>query len=666
MTPEFPGRRSREHIPITAPCRSAGIRCRDGGRDDGRVQKPVPSTIPQEPGSYQFRDGDGRVIYVGKAKNLRSRVMSYFGTGLMERTRQMVDAAATVEWIAVRNEVEALFLEYNLIKKHRPRFNIRLKDDKSYPYLAVTLDEEWPRAMVMRGAKRKGVRYFGPFAHAYAIRETLDLLLRTFPIRTCTNNKFDRHHRLGRPCLYAHIEKCAAPCVGDVTAEEYAGLVEELLDFLDGETSPILDRLDKRMHEASDALEFERAARLRDQIVSVRKAIERQQMVDAKEEDYDAIGIVDDPLEASVQVFLVRKGRVVGRKGIVVDKVEDVTRPELVGRLLELLYGGAVTGGTGDGGAIEVPREILVPEEPEDRALYEEFLSATRSDGGEGRGGKVRVRVPQRGAKRELLETVTQNAEEAFMRHKLRRASDHNARARALVALQDALGLPEAPLRIECYDISNLQGTEIVASMVVMEDGLPKRSDYRRFKMRHQDGQDDFASMEEVLSRRFKRFLAERDEGFREGKRFAYPPNLVLIDGGKGQLGAAVRVIDDLGISGVAVASLAKKFEEVYLPGESEPVRIPRDSEALYLLQQVRDEAHRFAITYHRQLRDKKMTKSVLDDVPGLGPVRRARLLKEFGSVKRLREVSEDDLVALSWLPEPVARAVFAQLHVRT
>jgi len=666
MTPEFPGRRSREHIPITASCLSVGIRSHDGGRDDGSVQKPVPSTIPQEPGSYQFRDGDGRVIYVGKAKNLRSRVMSYFGTGLMERTRQMVDAAATVEWIAVRNEVEALFLEYNLIKKHRPRFNIRLKDDKSYPYLAVTLDEEWPRAMVMRGAKRKGVRYFGPFAHAYAIRETLDLLLRTFPIRTCTNNKFDRHHRLGRPCLYAHIEKCAAPCVGDVTAEEYAGLVEELLDFLDGETSPILDRLDKRMHEASDALEFERAARLRDQIVSVRKAIERQQMVDAKEEDYDAIGIVDDPLEASVQVFLVRKGRVVGRKGIVVDKVEDVTRPELVGRLLELLYGGAVTGGTGDGGAIEVPREILVPEEPEDRALYEEFLSATRSDGGEGRGGKVRVRVPQRGAKRELLETVTQNAEEAFMRHKLRRASDHNARARALVALQDALGLPEAPLRIECYDISNLQGTEIVASMVVMEDGLPKRSDYRRFKMRHQDGQDDFASMEEVLSRRFKRFLAERDEGVREGKRFAYPPNLVLIDGGKGQLGAAVRVIDDLGVSGVAVASLAKKFEEVYLPGESEPVRIPRDSEALYLLQQVRDEAHRFAITYHRQLRDKKMTKSVLDDVPGLGPVRKARLLKEFGSVKRLREVTEDDLVALSWLPEPVARAVFAQLHVRT
>ena len=628
----------------------------------GGVQKPVPSTIPQDPGSYQFRDGDGRVIYVGKAKNLRSRVMSYFGTGLMERTRQMVDAAATVEWIAVRNEVEALFLEYNLIKKHRPRFNIRLKDDKSYPYLAVTLDEEWPRAMVMRGARRKGVRYFGPYAHAYAIRETLDLLLRTFPIRTCTQNKFDRHHRLGRPCLYAHIEKCAAPCVGEITPEEYAGLVQELLDFLDGETSPILDRLDKRMHEASDELELERAARLRDQIVSVRKAIERQQMVDAKEEDYDAIGIVDDPLEASVQVFLVRKGRVVGRKGLVVDKVEDVTRAELVGRLLELLYGDAFSAG---GGAVEVPREILVPDDPDDRELYEEFLGAARSEAGDGRGGKVRVRVPQRGAKRALLEMVTQNAQEAFHRHKLRRASDHNARARALVALQDALGLPEAPLRIECYDISNLQGTEIVASMVVMEDGLPKRSDYRRFKMRHQDGQDDFASMEEVLTRRFKRYLQERDEGARTGKRFAYPPNLVLIDGGKGQLGAAVRVLDELGLEDICIASLAKKFEEVYLPGQSEPVRIPRDSEALYLLQQVRDEAHRFAITYHRQLRDKKMTKSVLDDIAGLGPTRKARILKEFGSVKRLRDVPEEELVALSWLPETVARAVFERLHVR-
>jgi len=612
------------------------------------VQKPVPSTIPDSPGSYQFKDAAGRVLYVGKAKSLRSRVMSYFGTGLAERTLQMVSIADTVEWIAVRNEVEALFLEFNLIKKHRPRFNIRLKDDKSYPYLAVTLDEEWPRAMVMRGAKRKGVRYFGPYAHAYAIRETLDLLLRTFPIRTCTKNKFDRHARLGRPCLYAHIEKCVAPCVASVTHDEYMDLVAELISFLDGDTAPVLDRLDKQMHEASDTLEFERAARLRDQIFSVRKAIERQQMVDAKEEDYDAIGIVDDPLEASVQVFLVRKGRVVGRKGLVVDKVEDVGRHEFVGRLLEQLYG--------DLEPNEIPREILVPDAPDDPDLYQEFLTLQR-------GGRVRVRVPQRGAKRQLLETVTQNAHEAFARHKLRRASDHNARARALLALQEALALPEAPLRIECYDISNLQGTEIVASMVVMEDALPKRSDYRRFKLRHQPGQDDFASMEEVLTRRFRRYLQDRDEGARSGKRFAYPPNLVLIDGGKGQLGVAVRVLEEMGLEDIAVASLAKRFEEVYLPGDPEPVRIPRDSEALYLLQQVRDEAHRFAITYHRQLRDKKMTRSVLDDVPGLGPVRRARLLKEHGSVKQLRTLTEDDLVAIAWLPEAVARTLFAHLH---
>jgi excinuclease ABC subunit C len=611
------------------------------------VQRPVASTIPDTPGSYQFKDRQGRVIYVGKAKSLRSRVMNYFGTGLAERTRQMVETADTVEWIAVRNEVEALFLEFNLIKKHRPRFNIRLKDDKSYPYLAITLDEEWPRAMVMRGAKRKGVRYFGPFAHAYAIRETLDLLLRTFPIRTCTKGKFERHVRLGRPCLYAHIEKCVAPCVAAVTRDEYMGLVNELIAFLDGDTAPILDRLDKQMHEASDALEFERAARLRDQLVSVRKAIERQQMVDAREEDYDAIGITDDPLEASVQVFLVRKGRVVGRKGLVVDKVEDVGRPELVGRLLEQLYG--------DVDSSDIPHEILVPDAPDDPELYQEFLTLQR-------GGRVRVRVPQRGAKRELLATITQNADEAFIRHKLRRASDHNARARALVALQDALKLPEAPLRIECYDISNLQGTEIVASMVVMEDGLPKRSDYRRFKIRHV-GQDDFAAMEEVLTRRFRRYLLERDEGARAGKRFAYPPNLVLIDGGKGQLSAAVRVLEELGLEDICVASLAKRFEEVYLPSEPDPVRIPRDSEALYLLQQVRDEAHRFAITYHRELRNKKMTKSVLDDVPGLGPVRRARLVNEFGSVKRLRTLTEEDFVAIPWLPERVARAVFTQLH---
>jgi excinuclease ABC subunit C len=570
----------------------------------------------------------------------------------------MVAAAATVEWIEVRNEVEALFLEYNLIKRHRPRFNIRYKDDKSYPYLAVTLDEEWPRAMVLRGAKRKGVRYFGPFAHAYAIRETLDLLLRTFPIRTCTQNKFDRHHRLGRPCLYAHIEKCAAPCVGDIDHEEYGKLVDELIAFLDGEHNTILQRLEGQMREASDALEFERAARLRDQLVSVRKAIERQQMVAAKEEDFDVIGLAEDPLEASVQVFFVRRGRVVGRRGFVVDKVEDVEGPGLVAKLLEQLYG--------DAAADDVPREILVPCEPDDLDLYEEFLTEARAGwetNGAKRKARVQIRVPQRGSKRELLATVARNAVEAFAQHKLRRASDHNARARALMALQEALDLPEAPLRIECFDISNLQGTEIVASMVVMEDGLAKRSDYRRFKIRTQEGQDDFAAMEEALTRRFRRYLQERDEGARAGKRFAYPPNLLLVDGGKGQLNVAVRVLEELGLEDISVASLAKRFEEVYRPDRPDPVRIPRDSEALYLLQQDRDEAHRFAITYHRQLREKKATKSVLDDVPGLGPTRRTRLLREFGSVKKLRELTEEDLVALPWLPERVARATYAALH---
>lgn len=614
------------------------------------VARPEPGSIPDAPGSYQFLDAEGRVLYVGKAKSLRSRLANYFvDPGLLpDRTRQLVRAAERVEWIVARNEVEAFFLEYNLIKEHRPRFNIRLKDDKSYPFLAVTTDEEWPRAMVMRGRKRAGVRYFGPYAHAYAIRETLDLLLRTFPIRTCTKAKFDRHHRLGRPCLYAHIEKCAAPCVGDVGRDEYDRLVTDLLEFLDGEHEPVLRRLEAQMQEAADALEFERAARLRDQLATVRKAIERQQMVASREEDFDLIGIDEDALEASVQVFTVRKGRVVGRKGLIVDKVEDVDPPALVARLVEQLYA--------DAPREDVPKEILVPVEPEDRELHEQFLAHRR-------GTKVSIRVPRRGGKRELLATAAVNAKEAFNRHKLRRASDHNARARALLALQDALDLPEAPLRIECFDISNLQGTEIVGSMVVMEDGLPKRSDYRRFRVKTLQGQDDFAAMEEVLTRRFRNYLRERDEGARQGKRFAYPPNLLLVDGGKGQLNVAVRVLEELGLEDIGVASLAKRFEEVHLPGRDEPVRIPRDSQALYLLQQVRDEAHRFAITYHRQLRARKMTRSALDDVPGLGPARRKRLLREFGSVKRLRELEESELVALPWLPAPVGRALYARLH---
>jgi excinuclease ABC subunit C len=619
----------------------------------GVVQRPPAGTIPDAPGSYQFKDREGRVIYVGKARSLRSRLSNYFqdARSLPPRTAAMVAAAETVEWIQVRNEVEALMLENTLIKQHQPRFNVRLRDDKSYPFLAVTVSDDWPRPMVMRGRKRKGVRYFGPYGHAYAIRETLDLLLRTFPLRTCSDNKFGRHQRMGRPCLLFHIEKCSGPCVGEVDHETYDRLTQELLDFLDGDTDTVVRRLEDRMRTAADDLEYERAARVRDRLTSVRKAIERQQMVAERNEDLDVIGIAEDDLEAAVQVFYVRRGRVVGRKGLVVDKVEDLAPGQLLGDVLEGLY---------DDPPLGVPKTVLVPTEPDDPELYTEWLSLLR-------GSRVDVRVPRRGPKRELQATVTRNAAEEFTRHRLRRASDHNARAKALNELQDALGLPDAPLRIECYDMSHIQGTDYVGSMVVVEDGLPKKSDYRRFKVRSVPGNDDFAAMEEVLTRRLTAYLAERDRPVSEKPgKFSYPPQLLLVDGGKGQLNVAVRVLEELGLDEeIPVASLAKRFEEVYLPGMSDPVRVPRGSEALYLLQRIRDEAHRFAITYHRQLRDKRMTRSVLDDIKGLGPTRRKRLTRELGGVAGVRAASLDDLLALTWLPDDVARAVYEKVHGR-
>ncbi|MBA3955103.1 MAG: excinuclease ABC subunit UvrC, partial [Acidimicrobiia bacterium] len=594
---------------------------------------------------------EGRVVYVGKAKSLRSRLNSYFGDprSMLPRTAQMVQTAATVEWIEVRNEVEALMLEYSLIKAHQPRFNIRLRDDKSYPFLAVTLADEWPRPRVMRGRKQKGTRYFGPYAHAYAIRETLDLLLRTFPVRTCSDNKFGRHQRLGRPCLLFHIEKCVGPCVGEVTHDEYQRLVDDLVGFLDGNTEAVIDGLEADMVDAADHLEFERAARLRDRLVSVRKAVEKQQMVAERSEDFDVIGIADDDLEASIQVFFVRKGRVVGRRGFIVDKVEDVTRAELVGRVIEGLYDEPTAG---------IPRQVLVPEEPDEPELYQDWLSELR-------GSRVSVRVPMRGDKRGLQETVTRNAGEEFTRHRLRRAVDHNSRARALRELQEALDLPEAPLRIECYDMSHIQGTDYVGSMVVMEDGLAKKRDYRRFKVRDVPGNDDFAAMREVLTRRLQAYLIERKQPVadREG-RFSYPPQLLVVDGGKGQLAVAREVVEELGLTQeIPVAALAKRFEEVYVPGRSEPVRIPRQSEALYLLQRLRDEAHRFAVSYHRQLRDRRMTTSVLDGIPGLGPARQKRLRAELGGVTAVKQASLADLEGLSWLPAVVAQAVWDKVH---
>ncbi len=613
------------------------------------VQRPPAGSIPDAPGSYQFKDAHGRIIYVGKAKSLRQRLSNYFQTHLPPRTAQMVATAETVEWIQVRNDVEALMLEYSLIKQHRPRFNVRLVDDKSYPFLAVTLADEWPRPMVMRGARRKGVRYFGPFAHAYAIRETLDLLLRTFPLRTCSENKFGRHEKLGRPCLLFHIEKCSGPCIGAIEKERYDTLVGEFLEFLDGDTDTIVKRLETEMRESADTLEFEKAARLRDRLVSVRKAIERQQMVADRDEDLDVIGLADDDLEAAVQVFHVRRGRVVGRKGFVLDKVEDLTSAELMSNVLEGLYY--------EPPPLGLPKQVLVPVEPDDPDLYRRWLTEVR-------GTNVSIRVPKRGDKRTLQETVTRNAKEEFTRHRLRRASDHNSRARALNELQDHLGLPEAPLRIECYDMSHIQGSDYVGSMVVMEDGLPKKSEYRRFKIRSGQGNDDFAAMEEVLTRRLVNYLQDREKPASERGRFSYPPQLLLVDGGKGQLSVAIRVLESLGLDEeIPTASLAKRFEEVFVPGQSDAIRIPRQSEALYLLQRIRDEAHRFAITYHRQLRGNRMTTSWLDDIPGLGPTRRKRLIKELGGINAVRQTPLESLEALTWLPDAVARAVHEKAH---
>lgn len=616
------------------------------------VRRPPAGTIPDEPGSYQFKDGNGRIIYVGKAKSLRQRLSNYFQdpANLAPRTAQMVATAESVEWIQVRTELDALLLEHSLIKQHDPRFNVDLRDDKSYPFLAVTVDDEWPRATVMRGDRRKGTRYFGPYSAAWAIRETLDGLLRTFPVRTCSDAKLQRHARLGRPCLLFHIEKCAGPCVGEVTRGEYDGLVTDLIRFLEGDTDEFVDALEAEMSEASEQLEFERAARLRDRLAAVQKVIERQQMVLERDEDIDVVGIAGDELEASVQVFFVRRGRVVGRKGYVIDRAEDLSDSEIVDRVLEGLYG--------DPPPLGVPKQVLLPWASANPDLYEEWLTSQR-------GGKVRLDVPQRGAKRELLETVTHNASEEFSRHRLKRASDHNSRARALNDLQTCLDLPEAPLRIECYDMSHIQGSDYVGSMVVLTDGLPDKREYRRFRIRGDQGNDDFAAMEEVLTRRLTAYLEERalPVAERSGK-FAYPPQLLLVDGGKGQLGVAVKVLEELGLDEeIPVASLAKRFEEVYVPDRSDPIEVPRGSDALFLLQRIRDEAHRFAVSYHRELRNKRMTTSVLDGIPGLGEARKARLVKELGGVAKVRRASIEELLALSWLPDDVGRAVWDAVH---
>lgn len=606
------------------------------------LKRPAPSSIPDGPGVYIFRDVHGRPIYVGKAKSLRKRTANYFASNLPPRTRTMVTAATDLEWIVTGSEIAALMLEYSLIQELQPTYNVRLKDDKSFPYLAITRNEEWPRAMVMRGRRRRGIEYFGPYAKAYSIRQTLDGLLRTYPIRTCTNAKFKRHAATGRPCLLFHIEKCAGPCVGEISDEIYTEHVNGLASFLSGDSDELIADIEKGMRHAAEQQEFERAARMRDQVAAMRVALERQELVTDRREDFDVIAHADDDLEVALVVLNVRKGRVTGRKAMVVDRIEDVTIEEFLSRIIGQLYAEEPP-----------PRLVLVQDMPSDGKIVADWLSLAR-------GSKVSLRVPQRGVKRRIMGTAIANAIQEFERNRLKRHSDHNARAQALRSLQVTLDLPKSPLRIESYDISTIQGRHTVASMVVFEDALPLKAQYRRFKIRTIDGQDDFAAMEEVIRRRFKAYLAERKLPLEEQGRFSYPPGLVVIDGGRGQLGRAVRVLEELGLD-IPVIGLAKKLEEVFQPGKSEPIVIPRGEEALYLLQRVRDEAHRFAVAYHRTLRDKSMVDSILDDVTGVGPGRKKALIKTFGSVKAMRRASLSELGDV--VPDRVAKELYEALR---
>jgi excinuclease ABC subunit C len=636
---------------------------------DPATYRPAPGSIPVEPGVYRFRDPHGRVVYVGKAKSLRSRLNSYFAdvSGLAPRTRQMVTTAASVEWTVVNTEVEALQLEYNWIKEFDPRFNIRYRDDKSYPVLAVTLNEEYPRLFVYRGPRRKGVRYFGPYSHAWAIRETLDLLTRVFPARTCSAGVFKRHNQIGRPCLLGYIDKCSAPCVGRVSAEEHRAIVEDFCDFLAGKTDRMVRQMEQQMNAAAEELDFERAARLRDNIGALRRALEKQTVVFGDGTDADVVAFADDELEAAVQVFHVRGGRVRGQRGWVVEKSGEPGesgQERLVEQFLTQFYGAqAELGDAADEATNPVPRQVLVPVLPGNAEEVAIWLSGLR-------GSRVRLRVPHRGDKRALAETVHRNAQDALAQHKLKRAGDFNARSAALQSIQEVLGLADAPLRIECVDISHVQGTDVVASLVVFEDGLPRKSDYRHYAIREAAGDgrsDDVASIAEVTRRRFLRHVADADRPLvAEGRsrRFAYPPNLFVVDGGAPQVNAAAAVLDELGVTDVAVIGLAKRLEEVWVPSEPDPVIMPRNSEGLYLLQRVRDEAHRFAISYHRSKRSKRMTASALDSVRGLGEHRRKALVTHFGSVARLKQATVEEITAVPGIGATTAKAVLEALGV--
>lgn len=641
--------------------------------------RPKTGEIPTNPGVYRFRDPHGRVIYVGKAKSLRSRLNSYFANpaGLLPKTYAMVHAASSVEWTVVGSELESLQLEYTWIKEFKPRFNVVFRDDKTYPYLAVTMNEKYPRVQVMRGDKRKGTRYFGPYT-AGAIRETMDTLLRVFPVRSCSAGVFKRAEASGRPCLLGYIDKCSAPCVGRISPGDHRALAEDFCAFMGGEAKRFISKLEKQMADAVAKLDYEHAARLRDDITALRKVFERNAVVLSEDTDADVFALHEDELEAAVQVFHVRGGRIRGQRGWVVEKVEDFTTPDLVEHLLLQVYG---EDGDTHG---RLPREILVPVEPSNAEDLATWLGGIR-------GAKVDIRVPRRGDKAALMSTVRENAEHALKLHKTRRAGDITVRSQALQELQEALDLPVPLLRIECFDVSHVQGTNVVASMVVVEDGLPKKSDYRKFSITGPAAADDTAAMHDVLTRRFRHYLQDKSAQVNESvlaagpadpsenadaagpalastvldtttpapkAKFAYPPNLVVVDGGQPQVNAAARALKDLGIDDVYVVGLAKRLEEVWLPDSDFPVILPRTSQGLYLLQRIRDEAHRFAITFHRQKRGKAMTVSALDAVPGLGASKRKALLAHFGSVKGVKAASAEELAHAKGIGPALATAI--------
>ncbi|MGP5268221.1 excinuclease ABC subunit UvrC [Brachybacterium alimentarium] len=610
---------------------------------DPSTYRPATGSIPTRPGVYRFRDEHGRVIYVGKAKNLRQRLSNYFQdlAVLHERTRRMVTTAASVEWTVVGTEVEALTLEYTWIKEFDPRFNVKFRDDKSYPYLVLTMGEKVPRVQITRRPRTKSDRVFGPYPQVGAIRETLDLMLRVFPVRSCSAGVYRRAERSGRPCLLGFIGKCAAPCVGDISEAEHRRLAEQFADFMAGNTATYTRRIEKEMREAAAAMDYERAAGLRDDLQALTTVMEKNSVVLSDATDADLVGFAQDELEASVQVFHVRGGRIRGQRGWTAEILDTSTAADLIERALTTLYT--------EGAA---PKEVLVPVLPTHRDQVLELI-----------GRPVDLRIPQRGEKKDLLATVTDNALEALRLHRLKRTGDITARTKALEDLGEALELAEPPLRIECFDISHSHGTNVVGSQVVFEDGLPKKSEYRRYSVSGDAARDDTASMYDVITRRLKHHLDPPEKTEEESRRFAYPPSLILVDGGAPQVAAAQRAFDELGITDIALAGIAKRLEEIWVPGDEYPVILPRTSEALFLVQRLRDEAHRFAITYHRSKRGRAMQASALDGIPGLGPARRRSLLDRFVTVSAIRSASEEELQQVDGIGPALAAQILTALR---